>query len=244
MSGCSGSRLIAITGGSGSGKSWLADRLQGLLGAKAGRLTLDNFYRDLSHLSPGQRDAANFDDPAAIDWARFEETLRSLASGRPTRIPQYDFKTHCRVGETAPVVPAPITLVDGLWLLHRPSVRRLFDLRIFLDCPERERLRRRLVRDVAERGRSTASVRRQFRDTVAPMHRRFVAPQAHWADVVLAHPCSAEEVQELHAAIWQTLQRHSIVPAWVRETLRAELGALFNPGAKQPVTGNPSPSFA
>jgi uridine kinase len=243
MSGMTGSRLIAIAGGSGSGKTWLADRLQNLLGDKAGRLSLDNFYRDLSHLPPAARNGVNFDDPAAIDWVRFEETLRSLAAGRPTRIPQYDFKTHCRVADAAPIVPRPVTLIDGLWLLHRAPVRKLFDLRIYLDCPERERLRRRLVRDVAERGRSTASVRRQFRDTVAPMHRRFVAPQAHWANVVLTYPCSPDEVQDLNAAIWQTLQRHSIVPAWLRETVRAELSAIFQPRA-DPAAPNLSPKFA
>ncbi len=91
--------------------------------------------------------------------------------------------------------------MEGLWLLRRPAVRRLFDLRIFVESPARLRFRRRLARDVAERGRSPAAVRRQFFQTVAPMHDRFVAPQARWADIRLQRPPNENEVRQLAAQL-------------------------------------------
>src|SRR5207247_8155052 len=136
-------QLVAIVGGSGAGKTWLADRLQGLAGRKAGRLTQDNYYRDWSHLPPAKRRGINFDHPDALDWTLFEATLCDLRAGRVSRIPTYDFSTHCRIPDGELVRPRPVMLVDGLWLLHRPEIRRLFHLRIFLHCPAAERLRRR-----------------------------------------------------------------------------------------------------
>ncbi len=223
------SRLIAITGGSGSGKTWLADQLHLLLGEITARLSLDSFYLDRSHLPPARRARLNFDHPHAIDWPCVERVLGDCKAGRTTRLPRYDFTTHTRVSNGEPWHPKPLILMDGLWLLHRPAVRRLFDLSILMDCPERTRLRRRLKRDVAERGRTPASVRRQFRETVAPMHRRFVQPQKRRADLVLTSPCSEASVHELTDSIWTLLRAGSLLPMWMRATLRAELLTRLNP---------------
>jgi uridine kinase len=225
--------LVAVTGGSGAGKTWLADRLQGLFGKKAGRITQDAFYRDRSHVPVARRGEINFDHPEALDWAHFENVLYSLHTGRACRLPEYDFATHCRVGRGVPVEPRRVMIVDGLWLLHRPEVRRLFDLRIFLHCPEDERLRRRVVRDTAERGRTEPSVHEQFRATVAPMHGEFVEPQAAQADVVLHHPCPDQEIQHLYERVTRLL------PETI--TLRDRLMALFKP-TPLPTT-NPAPLF-
>jgi uridine kinase len=111
--------------------------------------------------------------------------MHELAGGQPARIPRYDFRTHCRLRVAKTVKPKPLILVDGLWLLHRPALRRLFTVSIFLDCPKRVRFQRRLARDLKSRGRSRLSVLRQFRGTVEPMHLRYVVPQARWADVVV-----------------------------------------------------------
>lgn len=221
------SKLVAITGGSGAGKTWLAGQLHNLLGEKAGRLGLDSFYRDWSHLPPSRRDRVNFDDPEAIEWPLVERALQSCASGRPASVPRYDFRTHCRTAATETCHPRPVMLVEGLWLLHRPAVRRVFDLKIFIDCSEKLRLQRRLARDQAERGRNPAGVRRQFRVAVAPMHRRHVAPQARWADVVLHQPYSDADIRQLHESLWGLLHSGSLLPAWMRETFRAELTALL-----------------
>ncbi len=177
--------LVAIVGGSGSGKTWLADKLCAKLGRKAARLSLDDFYRDRSHLSLKRRARINFDHPQAIDWASFEQVLAECLAGRRTSLPCYDFETHSRRKASKSFSPSPIILVDGLWLLHRRGVRKLFGASIFLKCGQATRLSRRLARDLLNRGRSAASVRQQFRLTVAPMHTRFVEPQVRWAQLVI-----------------------------------------------------------
>ena len=194
-------QLVALVGGSGAGKTWLSRGLQQALNFPVTRLSLDDFYRDRSHLTPSMRDRVNYDHPQAIDWPMAEEVLLGCRAARTVYLPRYSFARHARLRTFKMVVPKPIILVDGLWLLRRPRIRHLFDLRIFLHCPARLRLERRLQRDMADRGRDGLSVSRQFRDTVAPMHKRFVAPQAKWADVVLYQPPSQREIERLAALI-------------------------------------------
>lgn len=190
--------LVGVAGGSGSGKTWLAEKLVAALGSKrAVRLSIDDFYRDQSHLALARRAKVNFDNPRAIDWETVEECLEALRQGRDTALPAYDFATHTRRLETRLMRQRPFILVDGLWLWRRPTLRRLFALKIFIRCPEQVRLERRLERDVRERGRTPGSVREQFRTTVAPMHDRFVAGQERWADVVLDSPATGADVQEI-----------------------------------------------
>ncbi len=189
--------LVAIVGGSGSGKTWLADRLARALPGKVSRISLDDFYRDLSHLSPHARARVNFDHPRAVDWACLEKVLRSCLAGHRTGLPRYDFRTHCRRPGLKAWRPRPIVICEGLWLLRRPALRRLFQVRIFLECPAALRLHRRLGRDVRARGRSPESVVRQFKLQVAPLHQRFVASQARRADLVLKSPVSAGSVRGL-----------------------------------------------
>lgn len=191
-------KLIAITGGSGAGKTWLTGYLQNTLGAEnVSRLALDDFYRDLSQLPPALREQFNFDHPDTIDWLLFSQVLDDCRRGRPTRIPRYNFTTHTRVPFWDNFFPAPLVLVEGLWLLWQPRILEWFDLKIYIDCAAQLRLERRLMRDVAERGRSADSVRTQFWKTVAPMHDQFVAPQAKWADLVLRAPTDNRELEEL-----------------------------------------------
>jgi uridine kinase len=194
-------KLVAIVGGSGSGKTWLAGKLLAALAPDAAGLSLDDFYLDRSHLSPARRARLNFDHPRAIDWAGVEQTLHALRAGRAAPVPCYDFKTHSRLPGGKVIKPKPIVLVEGLWLLHRRALRRLFALRLFLECPGGLRLRRRLARDLVARGRTRAAVRAQFQATVEPMHRRFVAPQIRWADLVLPSCCREREVEQIVARL-------------------------------------------
>ena len=190
--------LVAIVGGSGSGKTWLADRLQAALGKKnAARISLDDFYRDRSHLSPARRARINYDHPRAIDWPAFERVLCACLAGRQTRVPRYDFANHCRLTASREFQPAKIILVDGLWLLRKPALRRLFSYRIFIDCPAKIRLHRRLARDLLVRGREQASVQRQFREAVEPMNTQYVVPQKRWVHNILKSAITNQDVRHL-----------------------------------------------
>jgi uridine kinase len=219
--------LIAIVGGSGAGKTWLTRGLQRVLAEKAAALSLDDFYRDHSGLPPSRREKLNYDHPRQIDWPLVAEVLDACRAGKPVRLPRYNFNTHTRTDEGPPWQPKPVIIMEGLWLLVRPAVRRRFSLKIFVDSPERVRLRRRIGRDMAERGRSAPSVRRQFFDTVVPMHERYVAPQVRWADVKLSQPLRQPDVDQLADALWKCLGNSAIYPIWMRETFRSELRTVL-----------------
>ncbi len=197
--------LIAIVGGSGSGKTWLAQRLLEEFGNDAARLSLDDFYRDLSHLPTDEHDRTNFDHPNAIDWPLFRRSISSIRRGEATELPMYDFPTHTRRAEAKTWKPRRLVLLDGLWLLRRAELRQLYSRSVFVECVEHLRLERRMERDQRERGRSARSVRAQFEKHVAPMHNRFVARQMRHADLVVQSPTSPRRVTELHAHFTQLL---------------------------------------
>ena len=194
-------KLIALVGGSGAGKSWLANRLGQEFGGEAATLSLDDFYRDLSHLTLLEREKVNFDHPNAIDWPLFQSVLAGLQNGVMVFAPRYNFMAHTRLAGRQPRTPRPFIFVEGLWLLWPPEVRALFDLRVFLDCPESLRRQRRLARDLKGRGRTRASINQQFRNVVAPMNARFVEVQKPWADPVLESPISKIELGRLITTI-------------------------------------------
>jgi uridine kinase len=189
--------LIALVGGSGSGKTWLADRLQKALAPDMARLSLDDFYLDRAHLALSRRAHLNFDHPRSIDWLQLEEALKRLMSGRPARIPQYDFKTHCRLPGWGIIKPKPIVLIEGLWLLRRPTIRRFISLGVFLHCSSAMRLKSRLARDQAMRGRSRRSIQEQFQASVQPMHALYVEPQSTLAHVIIRRRCGPRQVRRL-----------------------------------------------
>lgn len=198
--------LIAIVGGSGSGKTWLAERLLEEFGDHAGRISLDDFYRDLAHLPETDRCRVNFDDPEAIDWPLFRQVTTRLCAGEAVELPHYDFATHTRRPETKPWQPRGLVLLDGLWLLQEADLRALYSLSVFVECPEEVRLTRRMERDQRERGRSAESVQAQFHRHVAPMHNRFVAPQARHADLVVNSDRGSAVIAELRALLGRLLQ--------------------------------------
>jgi uridine kinase len=200
-------RLVAIVGGSGAGKSWLADRLQDWFGDGADRLSLDDFYLDRSHLPVGQRSRLNYDHPRAIDWTAVRRVLLDCRYQRTTRLPRYDFATHTRDVAGGLWQPGTVVLVDGLWLLRPPAIRRLFDLTIFVECPPALRLLWRLRRDVAERGRRREAVLRQFLETVAPMHDQFVQPQIRRAHMVVHQPLRDTDLETLAAHVRTLLMK-------------------------------------
>ena len=215
--------LIAVVGGSGAGKGWFVERLCHVLGDHACHLELDDFYRDLSHLPLRERAAHNFDVPDAIDWEWALQVLRACRAGERTSVPGYNFATHCRTTGRASWTPRSVVLVDGLWLLHRPEIRALFALKIFLDTPAPLRRERRLARDVAERGYSREAIEHQLRTAVLPMHDRYVEPQKAWADLVLHQPFEESQLVELCDRLWTLLTNAAVIARWEHETFRAKL---------------------
>jgi uridine kinase len=191
------STFIALVGGSGAGKSWLADHLRREFGNEATSLSLDDFYRDLSHLLPLEREEINFDHPGTIDWPLFQGVVRELQNSVTAWAPRYSFVSHTRLAEREPHPPRPFIFVEGLWLLRPPRVRELFDLRVFLDCSESLRWQRRIARDLNERGGTRDSINEQFWNVVVPMHERFVEVQKAWADLVIEQPTSQTELGRL-----------------------------------------------
>jgi uridine kinase len=179
-------RVIAIGGMSGAGKTALAAALAARLPGGCAVVGLDSYYHPLDHLPPAERAACNFDHPSALDWALLAAHLDALQRGRPVRQPVYLFDRHTRAAETRVVDPRPYLIVEGILALHSAEVRGLAHVKLFVAAAEEECLRRRLQRDLAERGRSQASVLEQYRATVLPMAREFVLPSAAHADLIVS----------------------------------------------------------
>jgi len=187
------SKVIAIVGGSGAGKTFLANKLTTEFGDSASIVRLDNFYKDLSHLDFTEREKTNFDEPSAIDWTEFKSVFETIISGKDAYLPVYDFCSHTRKPERLLFRATPVVIVEGLWLIHEAWLRKLFSFSIFVESSEKLRLERRIARDVNERGRTRESVISQFKKHVSPMHDKFVEPQKQFADFVLHSPWSQAE---------------------------------------------------
>lgn len=206
------SYLIGIAGPSGAGKSYLARALADRLRAPV--LVLDHYYRDLSHLPLEERARTNFDDPAALEDDLLVVQVERLSQGQPVEIPTYDFSGHIRTGNTHLFRPAEFVIVEGLFTLHWPELRRLLGTAVYVDLADDVCLQRRQRRDVRERGRTPESVVEQFRSTVAPMAARYVRPTQAYAHVVVfgAAPIS-EEVERVLKHVRQNIQEPGSRPA-------------------------------
>lgn len=197
--------IIAVVGGSASGKTTLARDLVAALHPDAALLSLDAFYRSADHLPPGRRGRINFDHPRRIDWPLLSKVLDRAVAGRPAQVPRYAFDTHARLSDTERLLPSRFLVVEGLWLLRRRNIRSRCDLSVFVSCPSATRLKRRLGRDLAERGRTRMDVLKQWRHQTEPGFRRLVAPQRKLADLVVRSPVTRSQV----GSLVRTIRRQS-----------------------------------
>lgn len=178
--------IIGLVGGSGSGKTTVARAiLDALGGVDAAFVDQDAYYKDLHALPLEERAKVNFDHPESLDNDLLVAHLSALANGVAIDKPTYDFAHHTRADRTIRVEPRDVVLVDGILLFVDERVRRLLDIKIFVDVPDDIRFIRRMNRDIAERGRTVESIIAQYLTTVRPMHQEFVEPSKRYADVIL-----------------------------------------------------------
>ncbi len=178
--------LIGIAGGTGSGKTSISKEL--LVEYGKGEVVVvqqDSYYKDLSHLNMEERQIQNFDHPDAIDIELFNEQIKNLLGGKTIDVPIYDFTTHSRSIEKITVSPHHVIVLEGILALHFISLRKLMNIKIYVETPADIRFIRRLSRDIKERGRTTQSVIDQYLSTVRPMHDQFVEPSKYYADVII-----------------------------------------------------------
>jgi uridine kinase len=178
--------VIGIAGGSGSGKTTVAQEVLARVGAeRIAFLPHDAYYRDFGNLSFSQRAAINFDHPDSLETSLLIEHIKQLKAGKPIQLPIYDFKTHSRTAKTILIESQPVILVDGILIFAEPELREMFDVKIYVDTDADLRFIRRLQRDISERGRTVNSVIAQYQRTVRPMHLKFVEPSKRYADVII-----------------------------------------------------------
>jgi uridine kinase len=178
--------VIGVAGGTGSGKTTVAHEVLKRAGTEQISLIQhDAYYKDLSNLPEAQRAMFNFDHPDALDNDLLIAHLHELKAGRAIEMPVYDFTTHTRTGQTMRVEPHRVILVEGILIFADKSLRRLMDVKIYVDTDADIRFIRRLQRDIAERGRTMDSVIHQYLATVRPMHLEFVESSKHFADIII-----------------------------------------------------------
>jgi uridine kinase len=178
--------IIGICGGTGSGKTTVANRiLESVSANEVVFIQQDSYYRNLKDLPLDFQQIANFDHPDALDNDLLVRHVRKLRAGEPIELPLYDFRTHTRLNETRAVEPKPIVIVEGILIFADPRLLEQMDIKVFVDTPDDIRFIRRLRRDLAERGRTVESVIEQYVATVRPMHMQFVEPSKRCADVII-----------------------------------------------------------
>ena len=184
-------RVIAITGASASGKTYLAEALRQTLAEQfslgtIGLISEDSYYRNLDHLPLAERERVNFDHPDAFEHELLVKHLEQLKLGQVVKIPSYDYAVHTRTGHCQVIEPSLILILEGILLLHDYRLRDHYALSVFVETPLNVCLSRRVNRDVKTRGRTKEFVIRQFEEMVKPMFHKFVEPTRTYANLIVS----------------------------------------------------------
>ncbi len=198
--------LLGIAGGTGSGKTTLADKLTRSFGTdEVSILRHDNYYKRHDEMCYEERSKLNYDHPDAFDTELLCEHIKLLKEGKSIQMPVYDYSVHNRSDETIQVNPAPVIVLEGILIFAETELCELMDIKVFVDTDADVRILRRIIRDVKERGRSLDSVIEQYLTTVKPMHEQFVEPSKRRADIII--PEGGENVVALDMLI-QRVRKH------------------------------------
>ena len=197
--------LIGVAGGTGSGKTTLTHHLKDHFGEDVTIIGHDSYYKRQEGKTYEERAKQNYDHPSAFDTDLLIEHLKALELGESVRCPVYSYKDHNRTDQTVIVHPAKVIIVEGILIFQNPVLRDMFDIKIFVETDADERILRRVLRDVEDRGRSLQSVVNQYLTTVKPMHEQYVEPSRKYADIIVlegGHNLVALEM------IMQRIQNH------------------------------------
>ena len=202
--------LIAITGGSGSGKTYLANQLVNNYGKDMiSLIQVDSYYKDLKHLAMNVREKNNFDHPDAFDFTLLYKHIRQLNESTSINIPSYDYKTHTRNNKKIEIKKNPIVIIEGIFSTYYDKLRKIIDLKVFLDIPEKTRKDRRIIRDKKSRARTEKSILAQYSKTVKPMYVKFVKPLIEYSDLIIKdNSINSNEINILNNRIKSILDKN------------------------------------
>ena len=216
--------VVGIAGGTGAGKTTVSRLITERVADSVTRIPLDNYYRDLSHLDLGEREAVNYDHPEAFEWDLLREHLETLLSGGAVEMPQYDFEIHNRSSETVTVDPTDVIVVEGILALYDERINGMLDLRLYVETDADVRILRRIERDVVDRGRGLEGVIDQYLSTVKPMHEQFIEPTKKDADLIIPEGANSMAINLLEEKLRNEVEGDA-VRTWEREELERELGS-------------------
>ncbi len=195
--------IIGIAGGTGSGKTTVANKIMETLPAgQVALIPLDSYYNDTTSLTPEERSRINFDHPDAFDWELLTRQIQELRQGRAIEQPTYSYIISNRLAETVHVEPCEVIIIEGIMTLWSQELRSLMDLKIFVDADADERLIRVIRRDTVERGRTAQMVIDRYLDVLKPMHDEFIEPSKRYADIIIPEGgCKTQGIDMLRTFI-------------------------------------------
>lgn len=203
--------VIGIAGGTGSGKTTVAHRIVNRIGTDhVALISQDSYYKHQPHLTMDQRAAVNYDHPHSFDNELLLEHLKRLRSGAGVDVPVYSFSEHIRLPETVRLEPKPVIVLEGILVLADELLRKVMDIKVFVDTDADVRVLRRISRDLNERGRTIESVYAQYLETVKPMHEAFIEPSKRHADLIVPEGGENEiAISLLASRIEQSIPQHA-----------------------------------
>ena len=178
--------ILGITGGSGSGKTYLSNQLISKYGLdNINIIQMDSYYKDLIHLPMHKRELTNFDHPSAFDFELLVNDLNILLQKKSVQIPVYDYKTHTRKKKTCSIKISSIIIIEGIFSMYYKKIRELMNFKIFIDTSNETRKKRRIKRDKKNRDRTLESILNQYEKTVEPMYKKYIYPLKNECDIII-----------------------------------------------------------